>query len=139
MAEALHPPVSTSRSTTPVQSVLSGVVATVAVDASLREVARKLMAIEAGALVVGSTDAVHGVISERDIVRLLGLGRDLDAVRAGEAASRDVVYCSPTATLDELAELMSERGVRHVLVGGPQRLAGIVSVRDVLAAQRRST
>ncbi|MEZ5266788.1 MAG: hypothetical protein R2755_34480 [Acidimicrobiales bacterium] len=47
----------------PVQRYLAGVVATVSPDASLREVARKLMAIEAGALVVGTCEAVQGVIS----------------------------------------------------------------------------
>jgi len=118
----------------PVQRYLAGVVACVAPDASLREVARKLMAVEAGALVVGSTDQVDGMISERDVVRELGLGRDLDQVCARDVARTDLVYCEASTTMNELASLMTVQGVRHVLVGSPERLVGIVSARDVLQA-----
>lgn len=119
----------------PVQRYLAGVVATVSPDASVREVARKLMAIEAGALVVGTAEAVQGVISERDVVRALGLGRDLDALCAGDVARTDVIYCTPATTMGELSGLMTDQGVRHVLVRDEARLVGIVSARDVLQAQ----
>jgi len=118
----------------PVQRYLNGVVACVAGEASLREVARKLMAVESGALVVGSTDRVDGLISERDVVRALGLGRDLDDCRAAEVARTDLVYCDPATTMAEVGALMTSESVRHVLVGGPARLVGIVSARDVLLA-----
>ncbi len=115
----------------PVQRYLAGVVATVSPDASLREVARKLMAIEAGALVVGTCEAVQGVISERDVVR----GRDLDQLNAADVTRTDVVYCTPATTMGSLSALMTDQGVRHVLVRDDQRLVGIVSARDVLTAQ----
>lgn len=118
----------------PVQRHLSGVVATVSADASLREVARKLMAIEAGALVVGSPDQVDGMITERDVVRAVGLGRDLDTVRAADVARSDIAWCSPQTTMADVATIMAAQGVRHVLVGERGRLAGIVSARDVLFA-----
>ena len=110
----------------PVQRYLSGVVATVAAEATLREVARKLMAVESGALVVGSTDRVDGVVSERDVVRAIGLGRDLDGCRAADVARTDLVYCDPSTTMAEVGALMTAESVRHVLVGGPSRLVGIV-------------
>ena len=118
-----------------VQGHLAGVVACVAADATLREVAHKLMAIEAGALVVGSTDHVEGVISERDIVQAVGLGRDLDALRAGDVARTQQVWCSPSTSLNEVAAMMTAQGVRHLLVGEVGHLVGIVSARDVLAAR----
>ncbi|MCC6435158.1 MAG: CBS domain-containing protein [Acidimicrobiales bacterium] len=118
----------------PVQRYLAGVVATVSADASVRDVARKLMAIEAGALVVGTAETVQGVISERDVVRALGLGRDLDALCAGDVARTDVIYCTPATTMGELSALMTDQGVRHVLVRDETRLVGIVSARDVLHA-----
>lgn len=118
----------------PVQRYLTGVVACVSRDATLRDVARKLMAIEAGALVVGTTDEVAGVITERDVVRAIGLGRDIDELHAGDVARTDVVYCDATITMAELGSLMTRQGVRHVLVGNQSRLDGIVSARDVLAS-----
>ena len=119
----------------PVQRYLAGVVASVSPDATLREVCRKLMAVEVGALVVGSTDAVEGVISERDVVRAIGLGADLDTVRAAEVARAALLYCDPSTTMGAVSALMADRQVRHVLVGSPKRLVGIVSARDVLVAR----
>ena len=121
-----------------VQRYLNGVVACVAGEATLREVARKLMAVESGALVVGSSDRVEGMISERDVVRALGLGRDLDDCRASEVARAELVYCDPSTTMVEVGALMTTESVRHVLVGGPERLVGIVSARDVLLAGTQS-
>ncbi len=119
----------------PVQRYLAGVVASVSPGATLREVCRKLMAVEVGALVVGSTDAVEGVISERDVVRAIGLGADLDTVRAAEVARAALLYCDPSTTMGAVSALMADRQVRHVLVGSPKRLVGIVSARDVLVAR----
>jgi CBS domain-containing protein len=118
----------------PVQTYLSGVVACVAEDATLREVARKLTAIEAGALVVGSTASVTGVVSERDIVEAAGLGDDLDTRTAVEVARTDLVWCPPATPMAEVAALMTAQRVRHVLIGERGRLVGIVSARDVVAA-----
>ncbi|MEZ5266787.1 MAG: CBS domain-containing protein [Acidimicrobiales bacterium] len=47
----------------------------------------------------------------------------------------DVVYCTPATTMGSLSALMTDQGVRHVLVRDDQRLVGIVSARDVLTAQ----
>ncbi len=117
-----------------VQRYLSGVVACVSPDASLAEVARKLMAIEAGALIVGTTEDITGMISERDVVRILGLRRDVTEVTAGEVARADLVWCAPSASIAEVGRIMSAQGVRHVLVGERGRLAGIISMRDVVDA-----
>lgn len=118
----------------PVQRILAGVVAAVSGDASLSEVGRKLMAVEVGALVVGSTEQVDGVISERDVVRAVGLGRPLGELHAADVARTDVVWCDSDATIGEVGRLMTAQGVRHVLVREHDRLVGIVSARDVLGA-----
>lgn len=117
-----------------VQRYLSGVVACVSPDATLAEVARKLMAIEAGALIVGTVDDIAGMISERDVVRMLGLRHDVAEVRAGDVARTDLVWCAPSATPVEVGRVMAAQGVRHVLVGERGRLAGIISARDIIDA-----
>lgn len=103
-------------------------------DATLLDVARQLVSSEVGAVVVGDADLVEGLVSERDLVRAVAAGHDLGAVRAFDAASRALVWCSPDATVAEVAELMMEKYVRHVLVGEPGAMAGIVSARDLLGA-----
>jgi len=103
-------------------------------DASLVEVAATLADAGVGALVVGTTSEVAGVISERDIVKAVAEGRDLTAVRAGEVASTELVWAASHAPIGEVALEMSDRWVRHVLVEDRGHLVGIVSARDLLGA-----
>jgi CBS domain-containing protein len=108
-------------------------VATVPGGATLLEVARELVADDVGLLVVGTTDKVEGVVSERDVVRAVAAGRATDTpIR--ELATTKVVQCDATATVAEVAEVMMEQYIRHVLVEEDGRLVGIVSARDLLGA-----
>lgn len=109
-------------------------VITIPPDATLHAVADELAGDQVGVLVVGSMHDVEGVISERDVVRAVAEGRDPQETTARELASRKVVWCDPTATVHEVAELMMEEYVRHVLLGEDNRLVGIVSARDLLGA-----
>lgn len=106
----------------------------ISADASLVEVASALTDAGVGALVVGSIDAVSGVISERDIVRAVAEGKDLAAVSAGDVASTELVWAATDAAIGEVALEMSDQWVRHVLVEERGQLVGIVSSRDLLGA-----
>lgn len=109
-------------------------VVTVAPAHSLSEVARMLAARRIGAAVVSdASQAVLGIVSERDIVRALAEG--------GPAALEDevsghmtvkVVTCSRQTAVEELMELMTEGRFRHVPVVEEGRLIGIVSIGDVV-------
>jgi len=109
-------------------------VATVPASASLLGAAEEFVADEVGLLVVGSQDDVRGVISERDVVRAIGAGRDPATTPVLDVAHTGLVWCSVTATVQEAALLMMTEYVRHVLVEENDRLVGIVSARDLLGA-----
>ena len=87
-----------------------------------------------GALVVSDDGSgVVGIVSERDVVRALAEhGDDLLSHEVASIMTCDVVTCELTTTVDELAHWMTDRRIRHVpvVVGG--RLAGIVSIGDVV-------
>ena len=116
-------------------SVLSGdSVARVAAGATLLEVADALAAGGISALVVGDGDDPVGIVTERDVVGALGERRDPAAATAADVAHTTLVWCDADATVAEVAELMMERYVRHVLIEDQGRLVGIVSARDLLGA-----
>lgn len=102
-------------------------------EATLADVARQLVTSEVGAVLVGDPE-VEGLVSERDIVRAVAARIDLEQVMAVDRMSRELVWCTADATVEEVAELMMEKYVRHVLIGEPHTLAGIVSARDLLGA-----
>jgi CBS domain-containing protein len=87
-----------------------------------------------GALVVTGADRrVVGIISERDIVRTLGQrGAEAFSIQVSEVMTRRVVTCSTRDTVSEIMERMTAGKFRHVPVVEQDRLAGIISIGDVV-------
>jgi CBS domain-containing protein len=109
-------------------------VATVSPSASVGDAARDLARHGVGALVVSADgERIDGILSERDIARAVGVhGPDALSQRVDELMTRDVATCSMRDTVDQLAEIMTTRRVRHLPVLHDGRLAGIVSIGDVV-------
>jgi len=86
-----------------------------------------------GAMIVVEGEQVVGIVSERDIVRVVaeqgagGLNSRIDI-----CMTRDVVFASPAETVDSLLARMTDRRIRHLPVLKDGRLAGIVSIGDLV-------
>jgi CBS domain-containing protein len=99
---------------------------------SIREAARMMAEIDAGALPVGENDRLVGMITDRDIaVRAVATGKGPDTpIR--EIMSTDVKYCFEDDELDEVALNMADIQVRRLPVLNDQkRLVGIISLGDI--------
>jgi CBS domain-containing protein len=101
---------------------------------TLIEVANKLSAKRIGAIVVvGAGGEVCGIVSERDIIRVLGTsGVDCLTQPVAQTMTKQVVTCQETDTLDELMAMMTARRFRHLPVVTDGALVGIVSIGDVV-------
>jgi len=114
-----------------------GHVHTIRPEQTVREALAALARHNIGALVVvEQTDRPIGIISERDIVRALVEDEAMFARAVRDLMTRDVIVATPEDDLMSVAHTMTERRIRHlpVVVGG--RLVGIVSIGDVVKAQR---
>ena len=109
-------------------------IVTIAPTATLRAAATAIVDQSIGMLVVGTTDDVLAVVSERDIVRAVAEGRDLDAATVADIGSREIVWVDANDNIGDAAEEMMEDYVRHVLVRDEDGFVGVLSMRDVLAA-----
>lgn len=109
-------------------------VVTVARTASLTDVVATLAQHRIGALIVsGDGGALEGIVSERDLVRVLASGGA--GALADEVASvmtTDVVTCSPDDGVERLMVLMTARRIRHLPVLDGERVAGMISIGDVV-------
>jgi len=113
-------------------------VQTVSQDATVRDVLALLAEHNIGALVVTADgQAVAGIVSERDIVRCLHQSADAMDEPVSSIMTPDVATSEPTASVDELMRLMTDRRIRHVPVVSAGRLAGIVSIGDVVKSRIR--
>jgi CBS domain-containing protein len=88
-----------------------------------------------GSLLVIAGDRLEGIFTERDVLRrVVAEGRSPDATSVGEVMTRDVICCSPGDAVEEVADVMRLRRVRHVpVVDAGNRLVGLVSIGDVNA------
>lgn len=87
-----------------------------------------------GALVVvDDAGQVQGMVSERDVIHALALhGAGALAMHVGDIMTRRPVTCTPEDSLARVARLMTEHRVRHLPVLDGGRLAGLVSIGDVV-------
>lgn len=109
-------------------------VTTIAPTANLSEAVRMLAQRRIGAVVVtGPDNRVAGILSERDIVRVLG-ERGPAALEENVAAvmTRKVSTCSEAETVAVLMERMTAGKFRHLPVVEQGQLVGIISIGDVV-------
>lgn len=119
--------------TAPVSKVMRRSTVHVRPDATLREIAETLVREEVGVAVVKGAD-IAGIVSERDLVRALAEGADVDGDRAGDVMTFDVVSVPSTTPISSVAATMLDGGIRHLPIIDDDGPVGIVSIRDLFRA-----
>lgn len=112
-------------------------VVTIAKEATVAEAVQALERHGIGALIV-SDDGSHidGILSERDVVRALGHhGGDLLDHPVHTIMTANVVTCAPDNDVESLMSAMTDNRVRHVPVVIDGKLAGLVSIGDVVKSR----
>jgi len=116
-----------------VRDAMSTTVLLVGPDHTVREVAALMSRRRVGSAVVHDPESEgYGIMTERDILHVVGGGLDPDVERAADHLTWDVVYATPDWTLAEAAEAMVRGGFRHLVVLISGEVAGVISVRDIL-------
>jgi CBS domain-containing protein len=109
------------------------VVTTIAPDASIKRAADWLRAKNIGALVVTKSDAILGLISEREIVHAFSrYGETAGSILVKEVMQYGVTTISPDESVNRVMNLMTHHRVRHMPVLRGGKLAGIVSIGDIV-------
>ena len=91
-------------------------------------------------VIVDEEDAIVGILSERDIVRVVaeqgaaGLTQPISS-----CMSRDVVFAQPNEMVHTLLERMTDRRIRHLPVCREGRLVGIISIGDLVKSKIAET
>lgn len=117
----------------PVRSIVRRTPPVLTANDRLREAAARLEEEGTGALPVRDGAAV-GIISERDIANAVGYGLDPRTAQVASVMSRDVISVTPDTPLIDVARLMAEHSIRHVIVTHRQTPIAIISVLEVLQA-----
>lgn len=99
---------------------------------SLKSAAARMWAQQTGSLLVMEGETLSGIVTERDIMKAVARGRDLETTPISEAMTADVLTVRPETSLNEAARSMAARWIRHLPVVDGDRVVGIISQRDLV-------
>lgn len=86
-----------------------------------------------GSVVVMLDDQYKGIVTERDYSRKVILkGKNSASTTVEEIMTTDLPVVAPTDTIERCMELMSEHNIRYMPVFEKDKLAGIISMSDVV-------
>jgi CBS domain-containing protein len=86
-----------------------------------------------GALLVMNQARIEGILSERDIVRVLGeRGASVLDEPVSEVMTRRVVSCGQADTVSSLMEMMTLGKFRHLPVIEDGKVVGLISIGDIV-------
>ncbi len=121
-----------------VREGMSESVLTIGPRHTLREAAEAMCRRSVGAAVVLDPDAPGpAVITERDILQAVGSGEDPDRELVGDHVTANLTLASPEWSLERAAAIMVRGRFRHLVVYDGGRLAGILSMRDIVRCWTR--
>ena len=115
----------------------SGAPITIRPEQTVRDALALLARHNIGALiVVNAAGTPVGIVSERDIVREAARNEQVFARAMSEIMTRDVITGMPEDDLASVANVMTEKRIRHLPVVTGGKLLGMISIGDVVKAQR---
>ncbi len=108
-------------------------IVTVDPRATVRAAVKLLSERRIGAVLVMADGRIAGILSERDIVRVLGeRGAAILDEKVEEVMTRKVITCRPSDTVAAIMESMTEGKFRHLPVVDDGKVVGLVSIGDVV-------
>lgn len=123
-----------------ISSILSkkgGEIISIAHEATVQNAIEILAEHNIGALVVmDASGELTGIISERDIIRMAANRPDVGSLPVSQVMTTQVIIGLPEDDIISVAHIMTEKRFRHLPIRSGERLIGIVSIGDILKAQR---
>ncbi len=123
-----------------ISSILSkkgGEIISIEHEATVQNAIEVLAEHNIGALVVmDASGELTGIISERDIILAAAKPPDVGSFPVSQVMTTEVIIGLPEDDVISVAHIMTEKRFRHLPVRSGERLIGIVSIGDILKAQR---
>ena len=116
-------------------------VITIGPNDTLSSAIQKLVENNIGALPVCDNQGVLvGIISERDLLKeCFRHSSSLGNTRVQDVMTKSVAVGTPEDDLDYATSVMKQKGIRHLPIVVGQKIAGIISIRDIVSFQLEET
>lgn len=118
--------------TTPVEKIMTTDTAVMEGLKTIHDAARLMAKREIGSIIVTRNGKLFGIVTERDIIRKVGV-RDapLWNVKLEDIASHPLIVAEPSMTAEQAGETMTKNKIRKLPVVKEGNLLGIVTITDL--------
>jgi CBS domain-containing protein len=97
------------------------------------EAVKQMVELNTGCLLVTEEEEIRGIVTERDYLRGIVLaGRTSRTTRVREIMTSRIVVVQPDTSVEEAMAIMTDRRIRHLPVVEKGKLAGLVSIGDLV-------
>ena len=102
---------------------------------SALDAARQMKAKGHGFAIIASSSAVpEGIVTEWDFLsKIMAEGKDPKGVRLGEIMTSNLVSVDGNEGIDQVAQIMTKKGIRRVLVISDHQVLGVITAKTMLA------
>lgn len=116
-----------------VSDIMTPAALTDAPDDSVHDASAKMWHQQTGSLLVTEGERLIGIVTERDVLRVVATGEDAKSTVLREVMTKDPVTIDPNTDLTDAARIMFDKWFRHLpVVTSSGDVVGILSLRDLL-------
>jgi CBS domain-containing protein len=115
-----------------ISDIMSSDIISVSPDTTLKEASKTMLENGISSVAVKSKGKILGIVTDKDFVKLLSSGKELDNTKMSEIMSTELIDVDSKITLQEASELTKKHDIRHLLIKGPRGYVGIVSLKDII-------
>ena len=102
-------------------------------DATVYQAIAKMVEHNLGSLVIKDGDTISGIFTERDFLRRVALEqRDPRVTKVRDVMTAKLLFLGPNHSVEECMAIMTRERIRHIPVLEGGRLAGLLSIGDVV-------
>ena len=117
-----------------VSDLMTAAAVTDAPDDTLAEASARMWQQQTGSLLIMEGNKLNGIVTERDVLRVVAEGKDPKATTVREIMTTELVTVSPDESIKGAAEIMFAKWFRHLpVVTDDGKVVGILSLRDLLS------
>jgi signal-transduction protein with cAMP-binding, CBS, and nucleotidyltransferase domain len=105
------------------------------IDTSALEAARHMKANGHGFAIIASSAGVpEGIVTEWDfLAKIMAEGKDPAGVKLSDIMTSNLVSVDGNEGIDQVAQIMAQKGVRRVLVISDHKVLGVITAKTMLS------
>ena len=106
----------------------------ISATSSVLEGAKAMKDTRHGFAIIGTPADPQGIVTEWDIIRkVVAEGRDPQGITMGEIMTKELLSIDAGAPLSAVSQIMTEKGVRRLLVKEKKQVIGFITAKTMLA------